>query len=89
METSKETDDPPVDDADQSSGDHVDDQTDDQVADQTEDQTDGSKWLSDHVAEVVYLATQVQLTKETEDVFVQLQNDHPEAWQVSLGHAAA
>ena len=84
METSKENDGPPVKDADQSSGDRADDQTDDQADDQADDQTNGNKWLSDHVAEVVYLATQVQLTKQTVDVFSQLQSDHPDAWKVSL-----
>ncbi|KAK2190793.1 hypothetical protein NP493_68g02023 [Ridgeia piscesae] len=79
--TSKENDGPPVKDADQSSGDRADDQTDDQADDQADDQTNGNKWLSDHVAEVVYLATQVQLTKQTVDVFSQLQSDHPDAWK--------
>lgn len=57
-------------DTDQGSDGHADD--------------DEFSWLLEHVAEVAYLVTQVQLTKQTEDIFLQLQNGKPEAWQVSF-----
>ena len=41
-------------------------------------------WTRKHVAEVVYLATQIQFTKQTEDLFIELENGDTEAWQVGL-----
>ncbi|KAI0240664.1 hypothetical protein LSAT2_008589 [Lamellibrachia satsuma] len=62
--------------------------TDDQGSDGHADDHQFS-WIFDHVAEVVYLVSQMQFRKQTEDMFMELKNGNTDAWQKATDKMAA